>query len=293
MAEVRIGTSGWRYKPWRGTFYPKGLPQHAELAYVASKLTALEINGSFYSLQRPESYARWYEQTPEHFIFAVKGPRFITHMRRLRETRQPLANFFASGVFNLREKLGPILWQLPPGLKYEPERIESFLCELPRDTEHALALARHREAWMKGRTRLAIDANRPLRYAMEVRHESFVCPEFLEQLRTHNVTLVVADTAGKWPLMLDVTADFVYVRLHGDTELYRSGYSDAVLDMWAQRIRDWSLRGYDVYCFFDNTDNELRAPYDAQTLMRKVASAHGRTTERTRRKTTSAESARL
>jgi uncharacterized protein YecE (DUF72 family) len=285
---IRIGISGWRYKPWRGTFYPEDLPQSAELQYAASLLPVIEINGSFYSLQRPASYASWYEATPRSFVFSVKAPRYITHFRRLKGVDAAVANFLASGLFNLRQKLGPILWQFPPDFAYDHDRMARFLELLPHDTRTALSVARRREAFMKGRTRLAIDANRKLRHAIEIRHESFVVPGFIELLRGHNVALVVAETARRWPMMHDVTADFVYMRLHGDKELYRSGYSDKSLDRWARRIRAWhrgseprdalkvspsrppSSRPRDVYCFFDNTDVKLRAPFDAQTLARKL-----------------------
>jgi uncharacterized protein YecE (DUF72 family) len=282
---VRIGISGWRYEPWRGVFYPRDLPQRCELQFAARQFSAIELNGSFYSLQTPESYARWYVDTPTGFVFAVKGGRFITHMRKLRAVEEPLANFLASGLFNLREKLGPILWQFPPNFKYERARLEPFLELLPHDTEAACRLARRRSAWMKGRTRLGIDAKRELRHAIEIRHESFLDPSFVELLRAHSIALVVAETAGHWPLYEDLTADFVYIRLHGDRELYRSGYSDAALERWAQRIRAWTKgrepadarkivgtasrvsKGRDVYCFFDNTDAKLRAPFDARKLI--------------------------
>jgi uncharacterized protein YecE (DUF72 family) len=288
MAEIRIGISGWRYGPWRGKFYPRGLPQRRELEFASRALPTIEINGSFYSLQRPESYEQWYRETPPGFVFAVKGSRFITHMKRLRDIERPLANFFASGLFNLREKLGPILWQFPPNFRYEPQRLERFFRLLPRDTEGALALARRRDARVKGRSRLAIDANRRLRHAMEVRHESFLDDSFVGLLRRYGIALVVADTARKWPYREDVTADFVYMRLHGDRQIYTSGYTDRALDRWAGRIRAWSRgreprdahriskarprqrRERDVYCYFDN-DAKVRAPVDAQTLLRKLA----------------------
>lgn len=288
MAMIRIGISGWRYAPWRGSFYPAGLPQRAELEHAARRFATIEINGSFYSLQRPELYAQWYAETPEGFVFSLKGGRYITHMLKLRNIEEPLANFFASGVFNLREKLGPILWQFPPNFKYQRERLESFFRLLPRDTERACALARRRSAWMKGRVRLAVDARRPLRHAIEVRHESFLDPSFIDLLREQQIALVVAETAGLWPMRQDVTADFIYIRLHGDKELYRSGYSPRALARWAERIRAWhaglepadaekisALRPpspvpRDVYCYFDNTDVKLRAPVDAQSLMRRL-----------------------
>jgi len=152
MATTRIGISGWRYAPWRGTFYPKDLPQRAELEYASAHLSAIEINGSFYSLQRPQSYASWYADTPEDFMFAVKGPRYITHMKRLRDVEVPLANFLASGVLNLKDKLGPVLWQFPPNFKYDRERFEAFLGLLPRDTQEAAAIARKADARHSCRT---------------------------------------------------------------------------------------------------------------------------------------------
>jgi uncharacterized protein YecE (DUF72 family) len=220
-------------------------------------------------------------------VFAVKGGRYITHMLRLREIATPLANFFASGLFNLRDKLGPILWQLPPNLRFERERFNQFLQLLPRDTVSAAALARRRERWMKGRVRLSVDAERPMRHAIEVRNASFCTPEFLELLRAHGVALVIADTAQRWPMLQDLTADFVYLRLHGDRQLYRSGYGEVALERWAERIRAWAGGGEpadavlvgpraalcasrDVYCFFDNTDDKLRAPVDAGSLMHKL-----------------------
>lgn len=291
MGEVYIGISGWRYPPWRGVFYPAGLAQARELEYASRALPSIEINGSFYSLQRPESYAAWYDATPPEFVFSVKGNRYITHILRLKDIETPLANVFASGVFNLREKLGPFLWQFPPNFKFDPERVERFFKLLPHDTEQALKLARRRDARMKGRTRLAIDQNRPLRHAMEIRHSSFVDPAFVEMLREYRVALVVADTAGKWPYREDVTADFVYLRLHGDKELYASGYSDAALTRWAERIRAWragrepddaqriagpaaQLKSRDVYCYFDN-DIKVKAPFDARRLIDMLGLAEG------------------
>ncbi|MBV8805670.1 MAG: DUF72 domain-containing protein, partial [Sinobacteraceae bacterium] len=197
---IRIGISGWRYEPWRGVFYPSDLPQRCELQYASRRFPAIEINGSFYSLQTPESYAGWYADTPAGFTFAVKGGRFITHMRKLRDVEEPLANFLASGLFNLKEKLGPILWQFPATFRYDRARLETFLELLPRDTAAACRLARRRSAWMKGRCRLGIDETRKLRYAVEIRHESFSDTSFVELLREHGVALVIAETAGTWPL---------------------------------------------------------------------------------------------
>ena len=268
---VRIGISGWRYEPWRGVFYPEGLPHRRELEYCGQHFSTVEINGSFYSLQRPEYYEAWYAETPPGFVFAVKGSRYITHMLRLKNVEKPLANFYASGILNLKEKLGPFLWQFPEMFHYQPERLEPFFQMLPRSTNEALSLARKRDARMTGRSRLAIDANRPLRHAIEIRHASFINPEFISLLKKHHIGLVVADTAGKWPKMFDVTADFVYVRLHGDKVIYASGYSSRALDVWAQRIREWHKRG-DVYVYFDN-DVKVKAPYDAQALTQKLGLA--------------------
>jgi uncharacterized protein YecE (DUF72 family) len=285
---IRVGISGWRYAPWRGVFYPAGLPQRLELTYAAQRFSSIEINGSFYSLQRPELFARWHDATPDDFVFAVKGPRFITHMLRLNEPEMPLANFLASGVLNLKRKLGPILWQFPESLRYDHERFAKFLALLPRDTSGALALARRRNReLMRGRTRLAIDENRPLLHAVEIRSETFLNDDFLALLRRHGAALVIAETAGRWPMPQEITADFVYLRLHGDKELYRSGYKDAALTRWADRIEAWHRGGQpadatrsdastpagsarDVYCYFDNTDAKLRAPFDAQQLLAKL-----------------------
>jgi len=289
---VRIGISGWRYEPWRGVFYPKDLPQRSELSYAARRFPTIEINGSFYSLQRPEYYARWCADAPEGFVFSVKGPRYVTHMLRLRGIEAALANFFASGVANLGDKLGPFLWQLPPSLPFDAERLEHFLALLPRDTDEAATLARHRNARVRGRTRLAYGARRPLRHALEVRHASFVDPAFVALLRKHRIALVVADTAGKWPLVEDVTSDFVYLRLHGDRKIYVSGYTPAALVNWAARIRAWAAGGQprgarridprarlareprEVYCYFDN-DVKVKAPRDARRLARLVAAKDG------------------
>jgi uncharacterized protein YecE (DUF72 family) len=266
---TRVGISGWTYPPWRGEFYPKGLPHRAELSYAASRLSTIEINGSFYSLQRPTSYRSWHDQTPDDFVFAVKGGRFITHMKKLSEPEVTLANFFASGVLALRGKLGPILWQLPPTLGYDADRLANFFTHLPRSTGEAAWLARHHDERLKDRALTETDADRPMRHAMEVRHSSFTAPEFLDLLREHHIAVVVADTAGKWPVIRAATTDFVYVRLHGDKELYTSGYSDEALDTWAARIRAWADEGCDVHTYFDN-DTKVRAPFDAMALTRKL-----------------------
>jgi uncharacterized protein YecE (DUF72 family) len=264
-----VGTSGWLYPPWRGVFYPKGLPHREELRYMSGKVNSVEINGSFYSLQRPASYQAWFAQTPADFLFSVKGPRFITHMKKLNDVLVPLANFFASGPLALRHKLGPILWQLPPNLGYNPERLAAFFAQLPRSTGEAAYLARLHDERLSGRNYLDAHGDHALRHALEVRHASFTTPQFLDLLREHHVAVVVADTAGKWPLIRDVTTDFAYVRLHGDVELYTSGYTDEALDAWAATVRGWLDTGRDAYVYFDN-DVKVRAPVDAIGLLRRL-----------------------
>lgn len=284
MGSIRIGISGWRYKPWRGDFYPEGLKQKNELAFASRAVSSIEINGSFYALQRPERYAEWYQQTPKDFVFSVKAPRFITHIRRLREVEAPLANFFASGLLALKDKLGPVLWQFPPSFRFDAALFEAFLAQLPHDTEQAARLAHGREARMEGRSLLDTDRKRALRHAVEIRHESFMNEAFIALLRKYRVALVVADTAGKWPYREDLTADFLYLRLHGDAQLYTSGYSDPALLRWKRRIEAWSAGGQpddahlisastqprrrsrDLFCYFDN-DVKVRAPYDARRLI--------------------------
>jgi uncharacterized protein YecE (DUF72 family) len=269
---VRVGISGWRYPSWRGDFYPKGLAQRRELEYVGERMPTVEVNGSFYSLQRPESYVRWRQEVPEDFIFAVKGSRYITHMLRLRDTDTAMANFLASGVLALGTQLGPVLWQLPERQEYEPEVLERFLAELPRTTGAALEIATRHDERLSGRSWLTIDEDRPLRHALEPRSPSFGDPDAIAMLRSYGVALTVADTAGRWPQFTDVTGDHVYVRLHGAHDLYASGYTAEELDEWAARIRGWADGSAapdgaprDVYVYFDN-DARGFAPHDALAL---------------------------
>lgn len=284
--DLRIGISGWTYPPWRGVFYPTGLPQHGELGFASRAHNSIGINGSCYSLQRPSSYQKWYEETPLGFIFSVKGPRFITHMKKLRDVRTPLANFFGSGVLALREKLGPILWQFPPNFGWNEARFREFFELLPRDTSAAAVLSKGHDDKLKHGALLETDVARPLRYAVEIRHPTFMVPEFFSLLREHNIAFVVADTAGKWPYSEDLTADFVYCRLHGDEQLYVSGYSPPALDWWSARLQLWRqgrqpadakviasrarVGQRDVYVYFDN-DAKVHAPFDAQQLARRLA----------------------
>ncbi|HEY0451952.1 DUF72 domain-containing protein [Actinophytocola sp.] len=266
---VRIGTSGWVYPPWRGEFYPPKLAHRRELEYLSGQVNSVEINGSFYALQRPSSYESWRDQTPADFEFAVKGGRFITHLKRLRDIDAPLANFFASGVLALGPKLGPLLWQLPPTLAFDAEQLAAFFDMLPRTTTAAAQLATRHDERLDGRAWTTTDADRPLRHALEVRHPSFTDPAFLDLLRAHGIAVVIADAAASWPYLEHVTADFAYVRLHGSTELYTSGYTDEALDGWAERIRRWTAEGLDAYAYFDN-DAKVKAPRDAMALAARL-----------------------
>lgn len=294
---VRVGISGWRYAPWRGVFYPPGLPQRRELAYVAEHLGTVEVNGSFYAMQRPETYRSWLAEVPTGFLFSVKGPRFITHNKRLVDVGTPLANFFASGVLALGASLGPVLWQLPPTTAFDADRLAAFCALLPTSTLAAADLAARHDQRVDGRAWTTTDADRPLRHVLEVRHRSFEDPALPDVLRAYGVGLVVADTAGRWPVVEDVTTDLVYIRLHGDRELYVSGYDDAALDRWAARVRTWAagdepadarrvgppaerVAGRDVLVYFDN-DTKVRSPADATALARRlgVGPATGERTE--------------
>ncbi len=264
---IRVGISGWRYAGWRGVFYPSGLPQRRELEYAASRLGSIEVNGSFYSLQRPSSWRAWAAAVPDDFVFAVKGPRFITHMKQLTDPEVPLANFFASGVLSLGPRLGPVLWQLPPRLAFGPERLAAFFDALPRTTAQAAATAsaHHQPDRLREGADTSTPRDAPLRHVLEARHDSFRTPEFCDLLREHRIGMVVSDSAGTWPMFDEVTADLVYVRLHGDHELYASGYGPAALARWAERVREWEAEGLDVFVYFDN-DIKVRAPFDALSL---------------------------
>lgn len=286
-AHILIGISGWRYPPWRKVFYPKDLTQKRELEFASRALPTIELNGSFYALQRPSSYLQWYEQTPPGFIFSIKATRYITHILRLENIETAMANFFASGLLSLKEKLGPILWQFPPSFRFDADLFESFLKQLPHDTHAATKLAGRRDAAMHDREYIKADQKRPVRHAVEIRNKSFETPDFIALLCKYKVALVIADTAGKWPYKEDVTADFTYLRLHGDVELYSSGYTDQALDQWAARITAWSQGGQpedahliseepptsrksrDVYCYFDN-DIKVKAPFDARKLLQRL-----------------------
>lgn len=289
---VHIGISGWRYAGWRGTFYPKGLRQADELSFAARAVQTIEINGTHYSLQSPDSFARWYDATPAGFVFSVKGARYLTHMLRFRDddARIACANFFAQGLLALKEKLGPLLWQFPPSLRFDPAWAARFLELLPKDTRAAQRLARQHDSRVQ-QAWLDIDRPRPLRHAIEIRHQSFADPAFVALLRKHNAALVVSDSTEDWPCFEDLSADFVYLRLHGSKARYAGAYGDGALDRWAHRILDWRSGGQpedarlivpdtparrrasrEVFCYFDN-DTKTEAPFDAQRLIQRLAPA--------------------
>lgn len=287
LGSVKIGISGWRYKGWRGVFYPKTLPQRRELEFASRQFDTIELNGTFYSLQRPQSFLRWHEETPDDFIFSVKGSRFITHMRRLREIERPLAKFFAQGILNLGRKLGPILWQFPPNFAFDAERFTSFFSLLPTTHAEAATLVQRYGESPNSEAPSPVSGSAPMRHAIEIRNESFVTERFIKLLKSYRIALVVADTV-EWPLLMDVTTDFVYCRLHGSEQLYTSGYEDPALQIWAERATTWArggevsdarrvmpapkrqASGRKVYVYFDN-DAKVRAPFDAHSLRERVS----------------------
>ena len=287
QGQIRVGISGWRFDGWRGTFYPEDLSQKRELEFASRKLNSIELNGTFYSTQKPQSFQSWRKETPDDFVFSIKGSQFITHIRKLENVEGALANFLAQGMLCLGKKLGPILWQLPPQTSFNAEKIEAFLKLLPHTHRQAAGYAKQRDEWMAGRCWLEVEEDLPFRHAMESRHKSFATPEYIELLRKYNVALVVADSL-KWPVMLDTTADFVYCRLHGSDKIYPEGYTSEAIDTWAQRMIMWS-RGEevtdggrihpepgpkqgtrDVFVYFDD-DNKVRAPHDAQSMSKRIS----------------------
>ena len=244
------------------------LSARRRLEYVAERFDTVELNGPFYSLQRPSSYASWFDQTPEGFTFAVKGGRYITHFKRLVGVETALANFFASGPLVLREKLGPFLWQLPAQLTFDPDTMKAFLDRLPVTSTEAASLARGHNRH-EDQVDTAAHGKRRLRHAIEVRHRSYVDDAFFSLLAEREMACVVSD-APSWPLIDEQTTDFVYVRLHGHSKLYTSGYSSKSLDSWAERCRTWAEGGRAVFVYFDN-DAHVHAPYDALSLKERLA----------------------
>ena len=213
---IRVGIGGWTYAPWRGVFYPDGLTQKRELEYASARLGTIEVNGTYYGSQKPETFAKWYAETPEDFVFSLKAPRFATNRRVLAEAGESIERFFRSGVLELKDKLGPINWQFMPSKTFDPEDFGAFLELLPQSVE-----------------------GRAIRHAVEVRHASFAVPEFVALLREHGVPVIVAGDA-KHPQIADVTAPFVYARIMGTAEDMEAGYATDALDAWVARARDWA-----------------------------------------------------
>jgi len=283
MASIFIGMAGWSYEGWRGSFYPESLKQKDELAHASRRVQSIEINGTFYSLFRPAIYLGWYEQTPADFNFSLKGPKYITHERRLKDFQTPLNNFLASGILALREKLGCILWQFPPTMPFTVERFEPFLAALPHDMAAAAQLGLGHSDWLEGRTFLEVTDNHRLRHAVEGRHPSFRDPAFVELARKYGIAIVVGDTAGRWPLIEDVTTDFLYLRLHADETQYPNGYTKKSMEYWGRRVQTWSqgLQPDDaavvvpgppapmprtIFTYFDNDVKET-APLNALSMI--------------------------
>jgi uncharacterized protein YecE (DUF72 family) len=213
---IRIGVGGWTYAPWRGAFYPKTLAQKDELEYLSRQLTSIEINGTYYGAQKPETFAKWRDSTPDGFMFSVKAPRFVMNRTVLGSAGGSIAKFLAGGVMELKEKLGPINWQFLPTKKFEPADFEAFLKLLPLEAH-----------------------GRPLRHVVEARHESFHSPEFVALMRRYGVAIVIAADSA-YPQIADATAPFVYARIMGTESKHKAGYSDDALKLWASRAREWA-----------------------------------------------------
>jgi uncharacterized protein YecE (DUF72 family) len=267
---IRVGIGGWTYEPWRGTFYPPGLPQARELSYACSQLTSIEINGTFYRTQKPETFRKWAEETPDGFVFSLKGPRYATNRSRLAEAGSSIARFLESGVTELGPKLGPILWQFAPTKRFEEEDFGSFLDLLPRTVDGHV-----------------------IRHAVEVRHDSFAAPAFVALLRKQRIPVVYAD-ADKFPAIADLTGDFVYARLQRSSEGEPTGYAPEALDQWAQRFQTWAAGGEpddlpraeprsetgkgperDCFVYFIS-GAKVRAPAAAKALLQRLGSEPGR-----------------
>lgn len=260
---IRTGTAGWVFEPWRGTFYPEGLVQKKELAYASSRLGTIEINATFRANQKPDSFSKWARESSDGFVFSIKGPQLITHIKRLKHCEVELANFFASGPLALGAKLGPFVWQLPPSLVYDRLVLEAFLALLPRSVDDYLALARKADLRLKSLPFLIATDVPPIRHAIEMRHPSFDAPEVRDLLAAHNVAAVIADTLEQPSRTL--TADFSYCRLQGPARADATGYTAADIAEWADQVRAWDAAGRDVFAYFVHED-KLHAPANAMAL---------------------------
>ena len=285
MGKIRIGLSGWNYEGWRGDFYPGPLRQSDELAYVGDRFPTVEVNSTFYGLLRPATFSRWYACVPPGFVFALKGSRFITHNKKLANVDAALANFFASGILELDDKLGPILWQLSQHFHFDAQLLDGFLERLPTDTHAAAALARRHDERIED-VGYGPGAQHRIRHVIEVRHSSWLCAEMAGIARRRGVALAFSHSS-QWPYTEEITAGFVYVRLHGPGRLYASAYGEAALRSWADRLGRWheaaepddadritsrrapARKARDVYVYFDN-DESGYAPREAAMLRQMV-----------------------
>ncbi|MBX3020101.1 MAG: DUF72 domain-containing protein [Bdellovibrionales bacterium] len=286
MSKIYVGMSGWTFEGWRGGFYPKGLAQKKELEYASRQVTSIEINGTFYALQKPATFERWYDETPKNFVFSIKAPKYITHVRRLKEVEEPLANFYASGLLCLKEKMGPVLWQFPPTVMLKDDRFERFLELLPYDAKSAARLAKQHGAKVEGRSYTKVSGDIPIRHAFEFRNPSFCKPEFISLLRKYGVAVVFAHSGLKSPYMEDVTADFVYARMHGQEGPYKNGYPKESITWLADRLCHWTkgtqptdadcilseppkVKKRDAFVYFD-TEAKDHAATDALNLLQEL-----------------------
>jgi uncharacterized protein YecE (DUF72 family) len=272
MAEgiARTGTAGWVYEPWRGTFFPEGLVQKKELAYASSRLGTIEINATFRANQKPESFAKWAGDARTGFVFSIKGPQLVTHIKRLKNCEQELANFFASGPLALGARLGPFVWQLPPNVSYNRDVLSAFLALLPRTTGEYVAIAGRADERLKSKPFLTADGVGPIRHAIEMRNASFDVPEVNALLAEHNVARVIADTAEN-PAR-ELTADFAYCRLQGPARGDAEGYKSADIADWAGTLKAWTKAGKDVFAYFVHED-KLHAPANAIALRQAIGIA--------------------
>lgn len=278
---VFIGISGYDYPGWRDAFYPPEVPRREWLGFASRLFDSIELNGTFYSLKSPTAFKSWAEAVPPAFPLAVKGSRFITHNLKLKNCDGALGNFFGSGILALGEHLGPFLWQLPAMYGFQRDRIEGFLEKLPRTTKELAKIAKNHDLRLKRGALVDTDLNLPVRHAFEIRHVSYLEDPFFDLLRAYDCAYVIADSAGRYPFHIDVTADFVYIRLHGSTELYTSQYSEEELQVWAARVDGWARSGYDVFVYFDN-DAKVFAPHDALMLRLMVTDRQKRRRSRLR-----------
>jgi uncharacterized protein YecE (DUF72 family) len=253
MAKTYVGISGWTFPAWDKIFYPKGLVKRRQLEYASRQLNSIEINGTFYFLQRPATFQRWYDETPDDFVFALKAPQFITHILRLKNSAEPLANFLASGILCLGKKLGPILWQFPPNVTLKDDRFEVFLKMLPQNSRDGAKCARKHGEKVAGRAFTKVKEDFPVRHAFEFRHPSFLDKDFIALLKSRNVAFVMAHAGGENAPVIDKpTANFIYVRLHGEGKKYMQGYPKMEINRWVKKAKTWNQAKKDVFVYFSN-----------------------------------------